>query len=584
MASGAFLRRPAVLLALALCSVGGVVTLLGRLATGPKVDEKRIPLTTEAGAKTYPAFSPDGQRIAYSARGVARTDASHIFVRTVAPDNPRQLTQGSGSDIGPAWSPEGNQIAFLRMDGDRGQYIVVPVDGGAEHPVAEFSAPWDDRQLGPMVSWMKDGKSLVVVMPGTEEHPAAGLAILEIATGKITRITNPPDGSEGDFNPAISPDGAAIAFVRRTGTEGADIFLSDISGTNPRRLTFDDRGIRGICWTPDGHDLVYSANRLNGWMVWRLAAYGGSPRDLPIAGRAAQFPAIASEGRHMAFADSPSTAAVWRVVLGAKDGQTEERPLIRSNGSESSPMYSPDGTRIADISDQSGSDEIWVSDADGGNRIQLTQFKGQPMSRLRWSPDGKAILFDVRSERNLDLYTVMAEAGAKPKHVVSGGWNASWSHDGKQIYYDARGQIWRASADGANPEVAVSEFGAVQGNESADGKYLYYRNRRSIWRVPVKGGEGEEAIVPDYDLGPSTTIQPTPKGVYYSEFQRSARAQLISFYDFATRKSTPVFQLETGNFFFNSGHVFSISPDGRHILYSRVDQTQTDLILVENFR
>jgi hypothetical protein len=118
--------------------------------------------------------------------------------------------------------------------------------------------------------------------------------------------------------------------------------------------------------------------------------------------------------------------------------------------------------------------------------------------------------------------------------------------------------------------------------ESPDGKYVYFRSRRSFWRVPVAGGEEEEVIIPEHDLMWSTTLQLTKKGAYFAEYQRSLRSMVVSHYDFATKKSTVVFRMRDRDF--GQGHLFSISPDGKYILYPKVDQSQTDLMLVQNFR
>jgi Tol biopolymer transport system component len=580
MASRSLLRRPAVLLALALCSVGGVVTLLGRLATGPKVEQKRVALSNESGTKSYPAFSPDGQRVAYSARGTSKVDVYHIYIRAVTTDIPRQVTKGEGNDVGPVWSPDGTKIAFLRTIEGKAQYVVVPVDGGTEMVMAEPPSLGNEAQPSPSVSWTHDGKSLVVVLAGEKDLPA--LAAVSVETRKMARLTNPPEGSEGDSTPAVSPDGNSLAFVRGSSAEGADIYLCDLTGGGLRRLTFDDRPIRGISWTPDGQDVVYASTRVGGWRLWRLPVYGGSPKDLLVAGNDAQYPAVAPAGQRLAYTESPSVSAIWRATLGTDEAARDERASIRSSGRESLPAYSPDGKRIADVSDQTGNDEIWVNDADGGNRSQLTHLSGPQVNRLRWSPDGKTILFDANGDRGSEIYTIPA-AGGKATRVQMNGGGASWSRDGKKIYFQSRGQIWKASADGGSPEPLVKRSGGApaQPMESADGKYVYYRSRRTIWRVPVEGGEEEEAIIPDHDLL-WTNLQPVERGVYYLEWERSSRGMILSFFDFASKRNTTIMRMKRGDM--NGNAAFSVSPDGKYILFPRVDQSETNLMMVENFK
>ena len=432
----------------------------------------------------------------------------------------------------------------------------------------------------PALAWKHDGQSLVVVQASGQQP--AGLATLSLASGQFQPLSHPPAGKE-DSTPAISPDGNTIAFLRSAGPENSDIFLCDGSGANPRRLTFDDRAIRGIAWTRDGQDVVYTGQRVNGWRLWRLPAYGGSPKDLVIAGRWPQYVAISPAGNRLVYTVSPTVSSIWRAALGSPDklDKVDEHAIIRSSGSENGPRYSPDGKSIADISSQTGNDEIWLSDAEGGNRVQVTSFKGPDLARIRWSPDGKSLIFDASSDQGNDLYIVPAAAGSKPVRVALAALNGSWSHDGKSIYFQSRNQIWKATANGGNPQQLTPGMGTAQPVESADGKWIYYRKDRAFWRVPAGGGEEERAIVPEHDLMWATTLQPTKQGMYYIEFERSAGEPVVSFYDYAEKKSTVVFHIKRGG---GRNATYSVSPDGKYILYARVDQSQTNFEVVENFR
>ena len=278
MASGSLFRRPAVMLALALCSVGAVVTLMGRLASGPQVEQKKAQISTGDSSESYPAISPDGKRLASSARESSRVSAFHIVVRELPSGKPVQLTKGEGNDIAPVWSPDGGRLAFLRVIDGKRECIVIPSDGGVESKVADLGPAGESVQPAPEIAWNPDGKSLIVVQNAEKQLP--GLATLALDTGKLVRITNPPDGSAGDSTPVVAASGSSIAFVRHSReSEGADIFLCDATGGGLRRLTFDDHGVRGVAWSRDGQDLIYAADRAGGWRIWRVPAYGGSPRE-----------------------------------------------------------------------------------------------------------------------------------------------------------------------------------------------------------------------------------------------------------------------------------------------------------------
>src|SRR5208283_2507545 len=89
-------------------------------------------------------------------------------------------------------------------------------------------------------------------------------------------LTQPPAGWDGDWTPAVSPDGTQLAFVR--GPEGSvyDVYIMKLPDGTPRRITNDGRLIVGLTWSSDGSKIIFSSNRSGSISLWRVSAQGGT--------------------------------------------------------------------------------------------------------------------------------------------------------------------------------------------------------------------------------------------------------------------------------------------------------------------
>src|SRR4029077_4325891 len=125
----------------------------------------------------------------------------------------------------------------------------------------------------------------------------------------------------------------------------------------------------------------------------------------------------------------------------------------------------------------------------------------------------------------------------------------------------------------------VTKTGGFAALESLDGKTLYhYRQDGTVWRMPVEGGEPVRVLD---GVGSESTWAVLEKGIAFLDgVAGSAR---INFFDFATRRTQEITTVEMGPKAL-AGEMFSVSPDGKWILYSRVEQFESDIMLVENFR
>ncbi len=622
MATASFFKRPGVMLVLGLGLVGGLVSLADKLVSNRGSAEKRSVLADPSQSRICPAFSPDGRKLAYCVRPASGAQGEfRISVSEVSPGTTSgaAFTRGEGGETSPAFSPDGKKLAFLRLNGQGARAVVVPVNAIGD-AAAERVLPlgWDDKELEAerskdrptrAIAWSRDGKSLVVISP-----PA--LALLALDSGKLQRITNPeeeqpdlrpkfsPEGMSidtgkpqrmpgeetADRSPAVSPDGYHVAFVRGTlsrdtGGEGADIYTCEPGGGGLTRLTFDNDEIRGLDWSADGRELVYAAARGNGWHLWRIAAAGGSPREILSAGNAAGDPTIARAGNKLAFAEAPVTESLWRQRIdleknGGETDATAAEPFIRTEAAETYPSFSPDGRQVADISNQTGNEEVWLTEVESGARAQVTNFHGPTLRGVRWSPDGKTLAIGERDGGGA-IFSVPASArGGKPAPVhITGGANASFSRDGKSIYYDVGPMIYSAAPDGSRAR-SLTGPPAIRPEQSADGQFIYFQRGRSIWRVPSAGGKEEEVIEPEHILIGSP-LAAVPGGLYYLQFDRSARAVDLAFYRFSTSKSGEVLRLKGAG---GSIGGFTISPDGKTVLYAKTDRSRTNLVVIENFR
>ena len=232
-----------------------------------------------------------------------------------------------------------------------------------------------------------------------------------------------PDGSgqqrvtvgDGRLNlPALSPDGTRIAFTSQRGV-ASEVFVVDVKGGSPRQITelaAKGLGARGVSWAPDGKSLVFTS------------------------------------------------AILGNIYVINVDG-TGLRQLTNPPGRHSRPSWSPDGTRIAYVSNRSGLPEIYVMNADGTHATRVTVGAvRRPANHWSpapsWSPDSRRIAFTSDQDGNEEIYVINADGTGLTRLTTDPAedWGPSWSPDGRQIAFSRRvlghHQIFVMNADGTN--------------------------------------------------------------------------------------------------------------------------------------
>ena len=364
-------------------------------------------LTHNPDDDVAPAWSPDGTKIAYSVE--AKFKAS-IYVMNADGSNPVAITEHTHIDTFPSWSPDGSRIVFTSNRSGNYDLYVMNADGTN---VTQLTSSRKD-EIQP--NWSS-------VQPDAPEGRILYVAQTESGYQRIFTIH--PDGTQlvqltaekDEYNwvlpgnhttPAWSSDGKEIVF-----SNGWTTFIMHADGTHPRRLTYSQEPELSPTFSPDGRKIAFASAREGDFDVYVVDASG--PYEIQLTDDLASDinPSISPDGRLLAFASDRDgdyeiyvmdvAEAMASVPAPGPNDRSLVVPLTQNDAADGFPAWSPDGTRIAFLSERDGLPAIYVMDADGSDVIRLTDPSKDEGTLFAWSPDGSQIAFFSSSSNRLKI-------------------------------------------------------------------------------------------------------------------------------------------------------------------------------------
>jgi Tol biopolymer transport system component len=556
--------------------------LIWRAGFTPSPIPVTMPLTFFPGVENYPAFSPDGKSVAFTWDGENQRIPA-VYIQNLESQSPLRITHSEQREYRPVWSPDGAEIAFLRATAS-GHLEVwkTPAKGGSESRIADLRVPSGNV---PGLSWSSDGAWLA----SAELRPQDDFLRLVLIAPRSGEKKVYRDSQEkvSYLHPAFSPDGHRLAYVKSLDVGVNDVFVADISAGTERQVTFDHAPVYGLAWDPGGRDLIMSSQREGTrWSLWKMPLGRGKARRLTEGSAESIYPAVSPDGRLLVFSRRVEDINIWRRNAASLDMADAGQPWLASSGLNSSPQFSPDGSKVAFRSNRTGPSEIWVAENDGHLARQLTHVGGALTGSPHWSPDGKWLAFDSRMSGNSDIF-IMGAGGGEVRRLTMGsgaGVVPAWSRDGEFVYYssDRSGvwSVWRSPWKGG-PAQLVREraFAAVEG---ADG-YLYYvrgPNSSGLFRAPVAGGT-EEAVLPEFHAGMWGNWALGRRGLYFIDWAQVVHGEAWAQLRMSNGIVRKLFRIRQP---VGWDGALSISPDEKWIAYASLDRSGSDLFLMRNWR
>ena len=526
-----------------------LAAVLGFLAGGrglPRVDGagsgvtavRMTQLTFDGGVEFQPTVSPDGRSIVY----VSLEGNAELYFRRVGGETSIALTGGDARGWSPAFSPDGESVAY-RSDGG---VFVMGATGESMRRLTDF---------GFNPSWSPDGNSILVATEGILSPGGRGsrsqLWRVDVASGERTRLDR--DGDDV-VQPRYSPGGHRIAYWGLPlGTGRRVLYTMPAEGGEPIALTDDDAMNWNPAWSPDGTSLYYLSDRGGIMNVWRLPIdeRSGRPLGEPQRVTASTAPVtwldVATDTGRLVFStrnrvsylkraafdplrreivSEPEVLLESSLEIGNMEPSPDDRWVALTGSSPQEDMYlldlessrlsrltddihkdrvscwSADSERIYFYSTRSGNYQAWSMKPDGSALTQVTDLTGQSVNNPRISPDGRRLA--VGSSANVSLIDLTAGelpiTRAEPLPPINDelrfvGWR--WSPDGRRLVGNAAGEGERGGRGMWIHEVDSGEYREI---DSGSGAPVWFDDRT----VAVGVSEGIRLL--DIETGAEDTV------------------------------------------------------------------------------
>lgn len=461
------------------------------------------PLTLSPGGKVYPVFSPDGSEVAFSMYVNNNMD---VYVVPTSGGKSRRLTYHPGFDFPCGWTPDGKTILIeSNRSAKRGsieiQLLTIPAGGGMPNEL-----PFPISGLGSFSP--VGGQIAYTSLPLSPQelfwnhYRGGATSSILISNQSYTRVEELPRSDSNDSFPMWLTNN--IYFVSdRTGVY--NLFVYDTRSKKVSQLTsFHDYDIKCASASASGDAIVFVQD--GSIHLYDLKTGRHQPIEIQVVGDFQEIKPWRVDVANWIRSSDVSPDQKYMLIeargevlkVDIQSGEVEN--LTQSSGvTERTPRWSPDGKKIAYLSDESGEYQLYIRPTRGGGQVHKIAIEQKPSlyGELLWSPDSTKIVLSNRGLTLLyvdidkeDSHRVDIETYADPDGDLS--FEPSWSPDSRWIAYTKhlpnrlRGVFVHSLDSGKNQLITDGRSDSRRPSFDQNGKYLYFKASTNMG--PIKYG------------------------------------------------------------------------------------------------